>query len=158
MKWHLIMKSIQNLQNETYNKSFLFEKCLKLKVLVGEQKWLWHGQKGVQVEEGKIFRGTRLKQVIDVDTSTPASHADDQHLKENTCWSFLQGYHRQSLIKCLERLLIRTWSCHSNNPSRQSTFCLTSDEGIFSYCNTAHIVECSMLGNKSAMEKMHHSQ
>lgn len=54
------------------------------------------------------FRGTRLTKVISGDTSTPASHADDQHLKENTCWSFLQGYGRHSLINCLEKLLIRT--------------------------------------------------
>lgn len=92
-----------------------------LEVPVSKQKVTVTRTKSAQVVEGKTFRGTRLTQVIDGDSSTPASHDDDQHLKENTCWSFLQGYDRQTLIKGLARLLIRTWSCHSNNPSRQST-------------------------------------
>lgn len=64
--------------------------------------------------EGKIFRGTRLTQVIDGDTSTPAS-------KRKHMLVFPAGLRRQSLIKRLEMLLIRTWSCHRKNPSRQST-------------------------------------
>lgn len=119
----------QGSKNQWFKPKTSLYRELCVKVPLSKPKGEWgKNEKVFSKWRERNFGGTRLTNVISGDTSTPASHADDQLLRENTCWSFLQGYGRQSHKLPWEAANKDLKHATAINPaSALST--LTSDEG-----------------------------